>query len=504
MQETILTFRKPHILGHVPYTFFLDNTKAIACTFDSETCRHCQHPRLIRGGEKWRVALDLKMPEDKPPYYIAHRIRRMPMERQLFDGEFGMMPVGGCGEVGRNCYAYFDQNRMEALLVDCGAKITPRGKVRLNLDCLTPYSVKGIILTHAHQDHLDLETLIELCERHPDLTLFGTATTFAFLDLWLRNANTELSIRRQILTDSTEEIEVSPQLSFVARAVDHSVPGSLVLFPRTGPVRWAHLVDFRYSASHAPEQKHFIEVLEQGWRLRSEYLVIDCLRAEKCQSFSKAVVHQELQRAIEQAPGRVFVTMIASDLERIASVLEAIRNSPDPRVGFGGFLGAAMQNSNLLGQQLNWWNSPEITPDTSKPVFLIAGSQGEADSAMITHLEDAQEGDTMIFSSPAIPGNEAVIATLAQAYLELGCRVIVSETIPDTIPGDRMCVHTSGHESMPGLIQIIRRLKPLSVIPCHGTIQHERVFSASLRRIRSAPIAPIVISGFNAEPIFCA
>ena len=487
MTESILTFQPPTGRGTDSVSNYMGFT-VISCHLSR--CQKCQvtSPPILPG-EKWRVALELKdNPAKGTQFYIAHRSQRI---LEQFDWEMraggGLLAVGGYGEIGGNCTAYIDDK--EAFVVDVGLMIRQQGNQAPGIGVLDDCQIGTILDSHGHLDHIGANHV--LAERHPEAVVRGTPTTLEYHGLLERNRLEEDETARPLINpterisdaDFGEETRVTERISYIPFPVDHSIPESIGLVVKVGDRIFVHPSDFRFSASSWERRQEFRSWLD--WIARefpNATLVLDCLGATRANgSVTEEQVWRELEDVILEAPGRVFVTTYGSQIERNGAILAIIESWQSQGVlGFGGLRGRAMTQGAEIAEKLGFWQVPEISRG-GKKVFLIAGSQAESDSAMVRSLEGFERSDTIVISAAAIPENVEAIRILCEGLLEIGCRVVIDTNQPAEIPAtERRTIHTSGHESLPGLLEVIHRLKPMRVIPIHGGEEHTSALKNAL------------------------
>ena len=208
-------------------------------------------------------------------------------------------------------------------------------------------------------------------------------------------------------------------------------------------------------------------------------------------SGSEAVLSKSLKALVGDLPGRIAVTCFASNVSRVASLIAA-GQAADRHVALVGrslanYIAAA-QEAGYLGDVPDFVPEDEIgsIPDDNL-LLIVTGSQGEARSAMARIAADTHrhavlgEGDTAIFSSRTIPGNEKAVNLVQDALARRGV---------DVITDDDEFVHVSGHPAQDELRELYRLVRPQYLVPTHGEWRH---LSAQAELAREEGITPLLL-----------
>ncbi|SDF70137.1 ribonuclease J [Limimonas halophila] len=384
------------------------------------------------------------------------------------------LPLGGTGEVGQNAYLYGHAGSW--LLVDLGISFADE---RLpGVDILLPDpgfiaerrdELAGIVITHAHEDHLGALPYLWERLRAP---VYATPFTAAVL----RRKFAEFGI-----ADAVELIEI-PQggrfqvgpydLEFVT--VTHSVPEANMLVLRTDAGTTVHTGDWKLDPEPlvgAPFDRDRLAALGDE-NVRA--LVGDSTNAlTPGHSGSEAAVRESLVNLIEGLTQRVAVTCFATNAARLESVAKAAEAS-GRRLAL---VGRAMHTIVRAAQDVGYLQDlPPLLDEReidSVPrdqlLLLVTGSQGEARSALsrIAHdnhpWAELESGDAVIFSSRMIPGNEKAIHGVQNQLMLRGIDVLTEE--------DHF-VHVSGHPCQDELRQLYDWVRPQVAVPMHGELRH--------------------------------
>src|SRR5881296_2561622 len=336
----------------------------------------------------------------------------------------------------------------------------------------------GIVLTHAHEDHMG--ALPYVLRDLPDVPIYGTKLTLGLM---------RTKLREHKLADKVDAREFAPGSPFKvgafacdSYAVCHSIPDAvgITLETRYGTV--VHSGDWKFD--HTPvdgRQTDFAKlsaVAAKGVLL----LMSDSTRAEVAgYTQSERHVGELFDAIMARAPGRVITTTFASNISRIKQIVE-IAAAWGRRTAI---VGRSMENYTKTARELGYLEYPEgsivhpneITKLKDQEICIITtGSQGEPTSALSRmalgdHRHVAvKDGDTVVMSATPIPGNEELVSRTIDNLFKLGAEVIYD---PATRP------HVSGHASQEELKLLLNILRPKYFLPIHGEyrmlVRHARI-----------------------------
>jgi ribonuclease J len=394
-------------------------------------------------------------------------------------GELVFMALGGIGEIGMNCYLYGlgppDARRW--LMIDLGITF-PEGENDPGIDVILPDlrfieeergALAGLVLTHAHEDHLG--AVIELWPRLK-VPIYATPFTAAMLKSKLAEFGGKLQLPiKEVPLDG--RFNVGP-FDLELFSVAHSIPESSAIAIRTPLGVALHTGDWKIEASPvmgpATDPSRLIELGADGVTA----MICDSTNAlREGRSPSEMDVARSLARLIAGAKRRVAVTIFASNVARIKAVADAARAAGRHVVVAGRamhrIIGVAMETGYLPAafkyhdqQHFSYLESDEV-------VLLCTGSQGEQRAALARIAEDQHpdvrldKGDLVIFSSRTIPGNERTVGRIQNRLVDLGCDIMTD--------GDAL-VHVTGHPRREELKEMYGWVKPRIAIPMHGEARH--------------------------------
>ncbi|MCA9520025.1 MAG: ribonuclease J [Myxococcales bacterium] len=400
-----------------------------------------------------------------------------------------LIPLGGLDEVGMNCTLLGWRGRF--VLVDCGSMFPDRSQpgvefVIPNLHTIARYypRLEGVILTHGHEDHIG--AVCHLLRAVGTLSIWATRFTLELLRPRLEAE--DLRSRATLLTiDAGETIEAIG-ISIEAIGNTHSIPQTIGLAFRTPIGVVYHTADFRFDESPLDGQPSSAESVERRLGERPLLLLSDSTNVEvRGTTRSDREVSAALAPILADHPGRVFVTLFASNIARIQDVIDLSVRYDRPFVLSGRRIVANCEAARELGL-MHWPDSERIAVerlervDDSRATIVVTGSQGEANSELDRIAADRhkhitlREGDLIVFSSRVIPGNEREIFRLMNAISKRGARVLYERVAP---------VHGSGHACRGELEALLRTLAPRFFVPMHG---EHRFLAEHVRLARSCGV----------------
>ncbi|MBR0679088.1 ribonuclease J [Roseomonas eburnea] len=395
-------------------------------------------------------------------------------------GDLAFLPLGGTGEIGMNLNVYRCDGAL--LAVDCGIGFA--GRDNPEVDVMVPDPVwlaerrdrlVGLVITHAHEDHLGAVVHLWRQFRCP---VYATPFAAAVLTRKLTEAGMIQEVPL-VVTQPRARFALGPfDLQYLP--VAHSVPESQALVLRTRHGTVLHTGDWKLDpdplVGPRTDEAAFAALGEEGVLA----MVCDSTNAMvEGHSGSEAEVRRNLAALIRGMKGRVAVTGFASNVARMESIALAGRAAGRQVALFG----RSLRNIEAAARECGYLKSiPPFVPEDEagylpddELLLICTGSQGEPRSAMAKIAEDTHpnialgEGDTVIFSSRRIPGNERAIQRIQDGLVRRGCRVMTDE--------DHM-VHVSGHPARDELKRLYALVKPRYSVPVHGEWRHMQEHAA--------------------------
>lgn len=405
------------------------------------------------------------------------------------------VPLGGSGEIGMNLNLYGHAGKW--LMVDCGMSFADPSLPGIELIVPDPSFIAerrkdlvGLVLTHAHEDHLGAVAHLWQQFRCP---IYGTPFALAILRRKLEE--TDFADQVPLHELSGDALTLGPfTMDFIG--LTHSIPEMRAIAIRTTHGTVLHTGDWKLDpcplVGPASDEVALRRLGDAG------VLAMICdstnvLNTEE--SGSESAVRDSLVELARHRRGRVVVTTFASNVARIAAVAEAARASGRDLAVVGRSLhriiGAARDTGYLrdLPRLHDDEEAAWLPPD--KVLLLCTGCQGEPNGAMSRIASGAHrhvvldKGDTVIFSSKIIPGNERSLYRLYNLLAERGVTVLTEK--------DHF-VHVSGHPGQPELQRLYRMVRPRIAVPVHGEPRH-LVEHAALAKSWQVPEAVMIENG---------
>lgn len=391
--------------------------------------------------------------------------------REEYGDDFYFLPLGGSEEFGVNLNVYMANGDM--LAVDCGIGFADERFPGIDLllpdpEFLEQYQddLKGMIITHAHEDHIG--AVAHLWERFR-CPLYATDFTAAVL----RKKLEERGLRKvRIETLSYNESVELGAFEVTPLAVSHSVPQSVSLLMHTEYGNVLHSGDWNLDPcpvlGNGTDEDAFKAAGQDGILA----YIGDSTNAEvNGFSGSESDVAKGLEEEFRQCNGKIAITTFSSNIGRVLSIAKAAQ-ACDRQVGIIGrslhrMIGCA-KDCGYLHDIPDFVDEDDLglIPD-DKLVVIATGSQGEFRAALAKISRGDHKSlklnpdDTVIFSSRAIPGNEREINNVKNNLTGAGVRVITPSDTANKI-------HVSGHPCRDEIAQMFQWLKPSTVIPVHG------------------------------------
>jgi ribonuclease J len=388
-------------------------------------------------------------------------------------GKLQVVPLGGLGEFGMNCMAVRWGD--DIVVIDAGLMF-PEVEL-LGVDIVVPdisyltenrERVKGIILTHGHEDHIGALPFI-LSELN--VPVWGTEFTLAYV---------EDKLEEHGLLDDAELNEIKPGERFKIGPftinpiqVTHSLVNCVALAIHTPLGVLIHTGDFKVDPTPTDNRLFDLHAFAEYGKEGVLALFQDSTNVErKGYTPSERAVRRKFEEVFAHTQQKLFISCFSSSIHRIKLAVEMAWEH-GRKVAF---VGRSMNNSAEIAEDLGYIEIPEgllIHPGEMKNFapqkicVLISGTQGEPMSALSRAAVDnhkhakIEKGDTVMLSSRIIPGNEKGIYRMVDHLFRRQAHVIYDD-------GSSPPVHVSGHASQEELRLIINLVKPKYFIPVHG------------------------------------
>ncbi|WP_349924609.1 ribonuclease J [Acetobacter pasteurianus] len=405
------------------------------------------------------------------------------------NGDLAFLPLGGTGEIGMNLNLYRLGDTW--LAIDCGIGFS--GNDTPEAEILVPDpsfiverkdKLAGLVITHAHEDHIGAVAHV-----WPMLQCPVYVTPFAAAVLRRKLAEARIMDVPIHVIQPGAWFDVGPfDIEFVP--VTHSVPEAQSMVLRTPSGIVVHTGDWKFDPDPLVGPATDLDRLAEIGREGVLALVCDSTNVMKPgPSRSESEVRRSMTELVASLKGRIAVTCFASNVARVETIAMAAQAAGRTVVLVGRSLrnlDTAARDCGYLSGVLPFLTEQDVNdvPD-DQILLIITGSQGEPRSAlsriaMDTHPNIALgEGDTVIYSSRMIPGNERAIMAVQDNLSRRGVRVITDR---------EHFVHVSGHATGGDVQKMYELLKPQHVVPVHGEWRHLTAQAALAQEMGIAPV----------------
>jgi ribonuclease J len=388
--------------------------------------------------------------------------------------ELLFLALGGAGEIGMNLNLYGHAGKW--LMVDLGIAFGDDSMPGIDVVMPDPAFIEerrddlaGIVLTHAHEDHLGA-----VADLWPRLRAPVYATPFAASVL-------RRKLAEAALTDAVPVTEIALGAKFTVAPFElemitmtHSIPEPNALAIRTGLGTVFHTGDWKIDPEpllgETTDEATLKRIGEEG----ALAMVCDSTNVfVEGEAGSEATVRANLEKLVKERKCRVAVTCFASNVARVESIAKAAVAAGRHPVLAGRAVQRMVEAAQECGYLLDF---PECVPERDagylprgKVLYICTGSQGEARASMAKiangeHRDIVLEaGDTAVFSSRVIPGNERAVGRLQNELLARGIEVVTDQDVD---------IHVSGHPARDELVRVYQWVRPRIAVPVHGEIRH--------------------------------
>lgn len=385
------------------------------------------------------------------------------------------LPLGGAGEVGMNAYVfgYGPKGRERLILVDLGVTFSDMDSSP-GVDLILPDTawleerrdrLEAILITHAHEDHVGAVGQLWDRLRAP---VYARDFTARIARLKMQDAGHDPQIVKTV-GKVPEALELGPfRVQFFP--VAHSLPEASGLIIDTPAGRIVHTGDFKADLTPGVGEPHDPALLEAIGRTGVKAMICDSTNVMNTHAGrSEATLIEPITELMRNAKGMVVATTFASNVARLKTLALAAQEAGRSVC----LMGRAMLRMTQVATEAGILRGmpPTISPEAAKDIprenllLIVTGSQGErrAASAQLARGNymgmSMKEGDTFLFSSMTIPGNERDVGRIVNGLSEMGV---------DVLDNSQRLYHVSGHANRPDLEQMQRLIDPAIVIPMHG------------------------------------
>lgn len=386
-----------------------------------------------------------------------------------------IIPLGGLNEIGKNMTVI--EYKDELIIIDCGLSFPD--EEMLGIDVVIPDitylennrdKIIGIVLTHGHEDHIGG---LPYFLRKINVPIYGTKLTLGLVENKLKEHHLDKKVKTHVKKPGDTIVLGRFKVELIK--VGHSIPDAVSLMIQTPVGKIIHTGDFKIDYTPIDGEtinlNRFAEIGSSGVLA----LLADSTNVERPgYTMSERTVGQTFEKIFSHADKRIIVASFSSNVHRLQQIVDAAHLC-HRKIAFSG---RSMINVVKVASELGYLNIPENMhinindinryPD-NEIVVATTGSQGEPMSALVRmanaeHRQmTLQEGDMVIMSASAIPGNEKTVSSVINLLYEKGVNVIY-EDLAD--------VHVSGHACQEELKLIHTLVKPKYFIPVHGEYRH--------------------------------
>ena len=383
-----------------------------------------------------------------------------------------IIPLGGLGEVGRNMILL--EYRESILIIDMGLGFP--GEDMPGIDCVIPNTnylkinkrnILGMLLTHGHYDHIG--AIPYILPRIGSLPIYTSSLTKGIILKRQEEFPNQPKLEIEEIKDGSE-IRLGP-FKIEAFRQNHNIPENLGFFIQTPIGNIIHTSDFKFDLTPVNDLPTNFERLKEIGKREILLLMSESTGAEEeGHSLSEKTIFENLDKIFQNARGRIIAASFASLINRIQQLI-TLSEKYKRKVAIEG---RSMKTNIEIAQNLKtikvkngtFVKAKDIAkfPD-DKITVICTGAQGEEDAVFmrIANREHKfiriKKGDTIIFSSSIVPGNERSVQALKDEFHRQRARVFHYKM---------MDIHASGHAKQEELRQMIQLMKPKFFLPIYG------------------------------------
>ncbi|MBI2013495.1 MAG: ribonuclease J [Candidatus Colwellbacteria bacterium] len=383
-----------------------------------------------------------------------------------------LIPLGGLEEVGRNM-AYIEY-KDEIVIIDMGIQFPEEATPGVdfiipNIESLIPKreNIRAVVLTHGHFDHVG--AIPYLMGKLGNPRIYTTKLTKALIEKRQEDFVNAPKLKIEVI-NVWDKVKVGDHIELEFFGVYHTVPDTVGVVVKTPAANIAHYADFRIEYD-AKGNAQDLDVFERVSKLDIHTFMVDSTNAEEeGRTVSEKIVEQNLEELFKAAKGRVILSTFSTMLTRIAEIIKICERLGRKVIINGRSMKEAIQIARNLGYMKVKKETIVGVEDMKKLkdnqiMIITTGAQGQENAGLSRIVNGEHKhitikpGDTMIFSSSVIPGNERSVQNLKDNLTRQGAIVHTSKVID---------IHSSGHAPADDLTMTIKLTKPKFVVPVHG------------------------------------
>ncbi|MDO8663914.1 MAG: ribonuclease J [Candidatus Wildermuthbacteria bacterium] len=395
-------------------------------------------------------------------------------QQQYKQSNLRVIPLGGLSEVGRNMTLFEYQGKI--LIIDVGFRMPEEGMP--GVDYIIPNisflkdrqkDILGILFTHGHYDHIGATPYLIDKIWNPRLEIFASPLTKGII---LRRQEDFPQLPKLTINEVKDgsRISLGPfRVEFFRQ--NHNIPDNLGIFLQTPVGNIVHTSDFKFDSTPINDLPTDFQKLREIGKRKILLLMSDSTGAEvEGRSLSEKVIEKNLEEIFQKAQGRVIAATFASLINRVQQIISISEKYNRKVVLEGHSMKSNVEISKLLGYTrakkgtLITAKESQNYPD-NKITVLGTGAQGETEAVLmritlkIHPFIKLKKGDTVIFSSSVIPGNERTVQVMKDEILRQGAKVFHYKM---------MDIHAGGHAQQEELKEMLTIMKPKFLLPIHG------------------------------------
>jgi ribonuclease J len=388
------------------------------------------------------------------------------------DDTVRLIPLGGLEEIGRNMTIV--EYRDEMIVIDMGLQFPEEETPGIdyiipNVSYIEPRknNVKAVILTHGHYDHIG--AIPYLIGKIGNPTIYTAKLTKAIIE----KRQEEFMNAPKLHTMSVahgDKMKIGKYFELEFFNIEHTIPDSLGVTIKTPIGNIVHFGDFRLDYTEDGKPLNLDLIADIGKQGVHTFLCDSTNATQPGHSISERTVEKNLESLFKEADGRIIVTTFSSMLTRIAEMIK-IAEKLGRKVAING---RSMKDNIQISQNLGYLKAKKGTLISTEEVskykddkilIITTGAQGESGAGLMKIISGEHKhiklkaGDTIIFSSSVIPGNERSVQGLKDNLARQHTKVFTSSLID---------IHASGHAPSEDLSLVVSLLKPKYFVPVHG------------------------------------